>query len=62
MANDKRYLVFFAIPPDDTEWTRELDFLKIHPEYLAEGNAMGFISDNGGEEFNLCHCGSPILV
>jgi hypothetical protein len=35
---------------------RESDFLKSHPEYLAEGNAMDYISDNGGEEYNLCHC------
>lgn len=38
------------------------DFLNSHPEYLAEGNAMGFISDNGGEEYNLCHCELPIPI
>lgn len=38
------------------------DFLKAHPEHVVEGNAMNFISDNGGEEYNLCHCKSPGLV
>lgn len=40
----------------------EPDFLKSHPEYLAEGNAMSYISDNGGEEYNLCHCEPPIAI
>lgn len=35
---------------------RKLDFLKSHPEYQVESNAMGYISDNGGDEYNLCHC------
>lgn len=39
----------------ETLWQTTKDFLKSHPEYLTEGNAMGFISDNGGEEYNLCH-------
>ena len=42
-----------------TKQSRGSDFLKTHPEYLAEGNAMDFISDNGGEEYNLCHCELP---
>jgi len=29
---------------------------------LAEGNSMSFISDNRGEEYNLCHCESPIPI
>jgi alpha 1,2-mannosyltransferase len=36
--------------------------MKAHPEHLVEGNAMNFISDNGGEEYNLCHCKSPSSV
>lgn len=27
-----------------------------HPEYVAQNNAMGYLSDNGGESYNLCHC------
>ena len=34
------------------------DFAKLHPEYVAENNAMGFMSENGGEKYNLCHCKS----
>ncbi|KAJ3506526.1 hypothetical protein NLJ89_g6816 [Agrocybe chaxingu] len=31
------------------------EFIKKNPEYLAPNNAMGFISDNGGDSYNLCH-------
>lgn len=61
MANHEGYSVPFVLPLD-TKLTRESDFLKSHPEYLTEGNAMGFISDNGGEEYNLCHCELPIPI
>jgi hypothetical protein len=27
-----------------------------HPEYVVEKNAMNFLSDNGGNNYNLCHC------
>ena len=32
------------------------DFVGLYPEYIAEGNALEFISDDGGESYNLCHC------
>ena len=62
MANYKRFFFPFALPIMDANRTLGSDFLKNHPEYLAEGNAMGFISDNGGEEYNLCHCKPSISV
>lgn len=62
MANHERYLAPIVLPWKNTKQTRDSDFLKSHPEYQVEGNAMGFISDNGGEEYNLCHCESPIAI
>ncbi|KAF9448417.1 glycosyltransferase family 15 protein [Macrolepiota fuliginosa MF-IS2] len=38
-----------------TLWGEVHNFMKLHPEYIAEGNSMGFMSDNGGEKYNLCH-------
>lgn len=32
------------------------DFVKLHPEYIAKDNALGFMSNNGGDSYNLCHC------
>lgn len=32
------------------------DFIQQHPEHIAEDNAMGFLSDDGGETYNKCHC------
>jgi len=62
VANYKRYPTLVALPGIETDRTWESDFLKAHPEHLVEGNAMGFISDNGGVEYNLCHCRSPTLI
>ncbi len=33
-----------------------LEFMEHHPQYIADGNSMGFLSDDGGDKFNLCHC------
>ena len=38
-----------------TLWDTVKDFISEHPEYLAENNAMDFISNDGGKSFNLCH-------
>lgn len=32
------------------------DFVTEHPEFVSPNSAMNFISDNGGESYNLCHC------
>ena len=62
MANYERYVAPIVSLGTDTDRTWESDFLKTHPEHLTEGNAMGFISDNGGEEYNLCHCETPVPI
>ncbi|KZT08704.1 glycosyltransferase family 15 protein [Laetiporus sulphureus 93-53] len=38
-----------------TLWDAVKEFTQQHPEYLPEGNAMAFISDDGGESYNNCH-------
>ncbi|KAF9034832.1 nucleotide-diphospho-sugar transferase [Panaeolus papilionaceus] len=38
-----------------TLWHHVKQFIKAHPEYVAPNNAMGFISDNNGDGYNLCH-------
>ncbi|OCH94995.1 glycosyltransferase family 15 protein [Obba rivulosa] len=38
-----------------TLWSAVKEFINDHPEYIPEGNAMNFISDNGGESYNNCH-------
>jgi hypothetical protein len=35
-----------------------IDFIKEHPEHIAEDNAMKFLSDDGGDTYNKCHCES----
>jgi len=36
-------------------WGTVKDFVKENPQYVAKNNAMGFLSPDGGEEYNLCH-------
>lgn len=35
-----------------------IDFIKKYPEHIPEGNGMKFLSDDGGETYNRCHCES----
>lgn len=43
-------------------WKHTTDFIKIHPEYVAKDNMLDFISDDGGETYNLCHFWSNFEV
>lgn len=33
-----------------------LDFIKLYPDLVEPDNAMQFLSDDGGETYNRCHC------
>ena len=39
----------------ETLWQTTKDFMKEHPEHIAEGNSMQLISEDNGESYNLCH-------
>lgn len=45
-----------------TLWDSTKKFMKNHPEHVAEGNSMGFLSDDGGESYNHCHFWSNFEV
>ncbi|KAJ7221311.1 glycosyltransferase family 15 protein [Mycena pura] len=38
-----------------TLWDTVKKFMKEYPQYVASDNAMGFLSDNSGDGFNMCH-------
>ncbi|KAF9482769.1 glycosyltransferase family 15 protein [Pholiota conissans] len=38
-----------------TLWNTVKEFITNHPEYISPDNAMRYLSDNGGETYNLCH-------
>ncbi|EIN06517.1 glycosyltransferase family 15 protein [Punctularia strigosozonata HHB-11173 SS5] len=38
-----------------TLWGNVLDFMMEYPHYIADNNAMRFLSDNNGKTYNLCH-------
>ncbi|RKP12470.1 putative mannosyltransferase [Piptocephalis cylindrospora] len=38
-----------------TLWKTTKDFMKKHPEHIAKDNSLGFISNDNGATYNLCH-------
>ena len=34
------------------------EFIQENPDLIEKENAMGFVSDNGGNTYNRCHCTS----
>ncbi|KAH6632397.1 nucleotide-diphospho-sugar transferase [Chaetomium tenue] len=53
------YEYYDTIP---TLWDSTKKFIKNHPEHIAAGNSMGFLSDDGGETYNKCHFWSNFEV
>ena len=43
-----------------TLWTSVKEFMQQHPEHIAQGNSMGFLSDDGGDTYNNCHFVSQV--
>ncbi|KAG8916292.1 alpha 1,2-mannosyltransferase 2.4.1, partial [Tulasnella sp. 408] len=39
----------------ETLWQTVKDFMHKYPDLISEDNAMRFLSDDGGETYNLCH-------
>ncbi|KII88494.1 glycosyltransferase family 15 protein [Plicaturopsis crispa FD-325 SS-3] len=42
-------------PTIPTLWDAVKEFAAANPQYIAPENSMDFLSDNGGENYNLCH-------
>ncbi|TBU26264.1 glycosyltransferase family 15 protein [Dichomitus squalens] len=38
-----------------TLWDATKEFTAEHPEYVAQGNSMGYLSENNGDSYNNCH-------
>ncbi|KAF9583750.1 hypothetical protein BGW38_008662 [Lunasporangiospora selenospora] len=38
-----------------TLWNTTKEFMEKYPQYIAKNNALGFISNDGGESYNYCH-------
>lgn len=57
--NNKKYSFVISlyeyIDTIPTLWDSVKSFMKKHPEHIAEGNAIDFISEDGGETYNKCH-------
>ncbi|KAJ7740301.1 glycosyltransferase family 15 protein [Mycena metata] len=58
-AQDKVYAFTIALyewsATIPTLWDTVKDFTKKYPETVAPDNAMGFMSENGGQDYNMCH-------
>jgi len=57
--NNKKYgftlSLYEYIETIPTLWESVKGFMKEHPEHIAENNAMRFLSDDGGKNYNKCH-------
>ncbi|KIM76121.1 glycosyltransferase family 15 protein [Piloderma croceum F 1598] len=38
-----------------TLWSAVKEFVTQHPQYVAPNNALGFLTEDGGDTYNLCH-------
>ncbi|KAL8941549.1 MAG: hypothetical protein Q9216_002181 [Gyalolechia sp. 2 TL-2023] len=45
-----------------TLWDSVKTFMKEHPEHIAEGNSMKFLSDDDGDTYNHCHMWSNFEI
>ena len=45
-----------------TLWSTVRKFFKKNPQYLAKDNLMGWLSDNNGKSWNLCHMWSNFEI
>jgi alpha 1,2-mannosyltransferase len=60
MRREKKVYGFTIALPEypltiPTLWQTTKEFIKLHPEYLPKDNAMAFLSDDRGENYNRCH-------
>lgn len=57
--HDKKYgfvlSLYEYIDTIPTLWDSVKKFMENHPEHIAEDNSMGFLSDDGGKNYNKCH-------
>lgn len=57
--NDKKYSFVISLyeyyETIPTLWDSVKNFMKNHPEHIPKGNAMDFISEDGGDTYNKCH-------
>jgi len=57
--NDKIYGFTISLiewePTIPTLWSTVKEFIAEYPQYVAPRNSMEFLSDDGGESYNLCH-------
>jgi len=64
--NDKKYSFVLSlyeyVETIPTLWDSVKKFMKNHPEHIAEGNSMAFLSDDGGDTYNHCHMWSNFEV
>lgn len=66
--NDKKYSFVLSLyeysETIPSLWDGVKRFMANHPEHIAQGNSIDFISDDGGKNYNKCHfvCDSPLSI
>ncbi|KAJ7230233.1 glycosyltransferase family 15 protein [Mycena pura] len=56
---NKKYAFTISLPEYGetiaTLWAAVKEFVRDNPDYISPDNAMGFLSDDGGDSYNRCH-------
>lgn len=64
--NNKKYGFILSVSEYEatipTLWQTTKDFMKEYPQYIHKNNLMKFISNDGGETYNMCHFWSNFEV
>jgi len=57
--NDKHYAFTITLMEFErtiqTLWKATKEFITANPHHVAPNNSMGYLSEDGGETYNLCH-------
>lgn len=64
--NDKKYSFVMSMYEYEgtipTLWDSVKQFMDDHPEHIAEGNSLRFLSDDNGKTYNKCHFVSSLCL
>jgi hypothetical protein len=64
--NDKKYSFVMSMYEYEgtipTLWDSVKQFIDDHPEHIAEGNSLRFLSDDNGKTYNKCHFVSSLCL
>lgn len=56
VCSERSELVVLFLKKSDLTVGDHSEFIADNPGFVEQNNSMDFLSDNGSESYNLCHC------